>query len=408
MALIVQKYGGSSLAGMKHLITVARRIARHCRRGDRLVIVVSAMGETTDQLYRQALTVNPAPPLRELDMLLTTGERQAMALLSLALFKQKQKACSFTGSQVGIITDRFHSDARIQEVRLHRITDALRERKVPIVAGFQGMSEEREITTLGRGGSDVTAVALAAALRADRCELYKDVDGIFAENPAQFPAAKPLRQITFGELTELAQAGANVIHPRACALAEKYRVPLIIRSSFNNKRGTMVTEKSPMEKAFVRAITHQPSVARLALIDVEKKERCLHQVVTSLSTARVPVLLFNHGIPHRGRFDLIFYIPGDQLTKATAILNPILKKINARNLQVDKNLSAVSLIGPGVGTDEDIICDAFATLHQAQIHLEAFALSALRLTCFIRARELKLAVTALLSRFRLARRKAPR
>lgn len=408
MPLVVQKYGGSSLAGMKHLVTVARRIARRRQRGDRLVIVVSAMGNTTDKLYRQALSVNPAPPPRELDMLLTTGERQAMALLSLALFHQGQQACSFTGSQVGIITDRFHSDARIQEIRLFRITDALRAGKVPIVAGFQGVSDEREITTLGRGGSDVTAVALAAALRADRCEFYKDVDGVFTENPAEFPQAKPVREITFGELTELAQAGASVIHPRACAIAEKYRVPCVIRSSFNNKRGTMVTKKLPMEKAFVRAITHLPAVARLALIDVVKKERCLHQVITRLSAARVPVLLFNHGVTHHDRFDLIFYIPGSHLSRATDLLQPLWKKLGAHDLLVDGNFSAVSLVGPGVGTDSEIIGETFATLHQAQIHLEAFALSALRLTCFIRARELKLAVTALLSRFRLTRRGATR
>ncbi len=404
MALIVQKFGGSSLASIKQLKQVAKQIARRRRAGDRLVIVVSAMGDTTDALYRQALMVNPTPPPRELDMLLTTGERQAMALLSLALFNQGQEAASFTGSQVGIITDRFHSDARIQEVRLYRVNDALRRGKVPIVAGFQGMSEEREITTLGRGGSDVTAVALAAALKADRCEFYKDVDGIFTENPREFPNLKQVPEITFEELTELAQAGAGVIHPRACALAEKYRVPLVIRSTFNNKRGTMVKAQSPMEKPFVRAITHESAVARVALVDVVKKKRCLHQVVTSLSTARVPVLLFNHGIPHRDRFDLLFYIPATHLTKATGLLQPLTPKLGARRLEIDNNLSAVSLVGPGVGTDADIIGETFATLHQAQVHIEAFAISALRLTCFIRAPELRLAVTALLTRFRLTKK----
>lgn len=405
MALIVQKFGGSSLASIKQLKQIARQIAQRRQLGDRLVVVVSAMGNTTDDLYRQALMVNPSPPPRELDMLLTTGERQAMALLSLALFNEGQEAASFTGSQVGIITDRFHSDARIQEVRLYRVTEALRRGKVPIVAGFQGMSEEREITTLGRGGSDVTAVALAAALKADRCELYKDVDGIFTENPREFPNLKKVPEISFEELTELAQAGAGVIHPRACALAEKYRVPMVIRSSFNKKRGTMVKTQTPMEKPFVRAITHEAAVARIALVDVVKKKRCLHQVVTILSAARVPVLLFNHGVTHRDRFDLLFYIPGTHQKRAVELLRPLVEKLGARRLQVDENLSAVSLVGPGVGTDSDIIGETFATLHRAQIHIEAFAISALRLTCFIHAAELRLAVTALLTRFRLTKKR---
>lgn len=408
MPLVVQKYGGSPLADVEHLQQVAKRIARRVREGERLVVVVSAMGDTTDRLYRLALKLNPAPPPRELDMLLTTGERQAMSLLALALSRLGCASQSFTGSQVGIITDRFHSDARIQEVKLYRITEALRENRVPIIAGFQGMSDEREITTLGRGGSDVTAVALAAALHADRCEFYKDVCGVFTENPREFPQAKPVAEITFEELAELAQAGAEVIHPRACALAEKYRVPLVIRSSFNHKRGTMVKSSTPMERAFVRAITHENRVARIALLDVIKKSRCLHQVVTSLSAARVPVLLFNHGVTHDGRFDLVFYIPGSHLPRAKETVQALARKLGARGVAVEENLCAVSLVGPGVGTDSEIIGETFATLHQAQVHLEAFALSATRLTCFINARDLRIATTALLTRFRLTRRSPAR
>ncbi len=428
MALIVQKFGGTSLDGVDRIQAVARRIARRYHQGDRLVIVVSAMGDTTDRLYRLALAVcrrrrlpRQAPPAtpspkdglflpqtlapRELDMLLTAGERQAMALLSMALFALGCPAQSFTGSQVGIITDRFHSDARIQEVRLQRLLTALRQGKIPIVAGFQGMSEEREITTLGRGGSDVTAVALAAVLRADRCELYKDVDGIFTENPVEFPGVKPLPEITFEELAELAQAGAEVIHPRACALAEKYRVPLFIRSSFNNKRGTMVTDKklASMERAFVRAITHQHRLARVALIDVKKKQRCLHQVVTTLTAARIPVFFFSHGITHGDTFDLVFIIPSTNLATAEQLLEQLARKVQAKKVAIDDNIASVSLVGPGVGTDMEIISDTFATLHQAKVHLEAFALAATRLTCFIRPQDLRPATVALLSRFRLTK-----
>jgi aspartate kinase len=403
MALVVQKYGGTSVADIDRIKNVARRIVARRQQGDRLVVVVSAMGETTDRLNELAHSVNPAPHPRELDMLLTAGERQAMALLALAIMGYGFDAQSFTGSQVGIITDRFHADARIQEIRLFRITDALRQGKIPIVAGFQGMSDEREITTLGRGGSDVTAVALAAALRADVCEFYKDVEGIFTENPAEFPRARFVPELTFTELAELAQAGSEVIHPRACALAAKYRVQLKISSSFNNKRGTMVVEKSmaKMEKAFVRAIAHQQKLARIALIDVTKKQRCLHQVLTRLTAERIPVLFFSHGIAHNNRFDLAFIIPEPDLARAREILTGLIKEVKAENLNILDDLASVALVGPGVGNDPEIIAGTLDTLHKARIHLEAFSLNATRLTCFLRRHQLRLAVTALLARFRL-------
>lgn len=405
MPLVVQKYGGTSVADINRIKNVAQRIVARCRKGDRLVVVVSAMGETTDRLTELAQAVSPSPHPRELDMLLTAGERQTMALLALAITGLGWEAQSFTGSQVGIITDRFHADARIHEIRLFRITEALRQGKIPIVAGFQGMSDEREVTTLGRGGSDVTAVALAAALRADVCELYKDVDGIFTENPLKFPAVRPIREITFTELAELAQAGSEVIHPRACALAEKYRVPLKISSSFNHKRGTMVIQKSMvrMEKAFVRAIAHQQKLARIALMDVAKKQRCLHQVITRLADARIPVLFFSHGIPHQNRFDLSFIILESDLVRTQEILKHLIREVKAQKLDIADDLASVSLVGPGVGTDPEIISGTLDTLHKAHIHLEAFSLTATRLTCFLRRNQLRLAITALLARFRLTR-----
>ncbi|MEO0070533.1 MAG: aspartate kinase [candidate division WOR-3 bacterium] len=407
MGLVVQKYGGASLASIQRIQAVAKRITGTHQAGKKVVVVVSAMGNTTDRLYCLARKVHPMPPPRELDMLLSAGERQTMALLSMAIMRYGEVAQSFTGSQVGIITDHYHTDARIEEIRLSRLTQALRAGKIPIVAGFQGMSNEREITTLGRGGSDVTAVALAAVLGADLCELFKDVDGIFTENPQEFTQVRHIPELTFTELAELAQAGAEVIHPRACALAEKYRVPLIIRSSFNNKRGTMVKEKEKLEKAFVRAITHQHKLVRVALMDVKKKPRCLHQVITKLTAARVPILLFDHGIPHGDNFDLIFIIPKTALPLARPILEQLTTEIGAKRLNITEKLCSVSLIGPGVGTDMEIVAETFDTLHQAKIHLEAFALTATRLTCVIDQKDLRIAVTALLTRFRLTRRQQP-
>ena len=401
--LVVQKYGGSSVADIERIRLVAKRIVATRRAGARVVVVVSAMGATTDELTRMAHAITPNPQRRELDMLLSAGERQTMALLSLAIMHEGFEAVSFTGSQVGIITDRFHTDARIEEIRGDRLKAALRAGKIPIVAGFQGVSSDREITTLGRGGSDVTAVALAAVLGAARCELYKDVNGIHTENPKDFARARPVPRLSFTELAELAGSGSEVIHPRACALAEKYRVELVIRSSFTEERGTMVTKLEKIEKAFVRAMTHNHKLVRLTLADVPKKKKCLHQVVTQLAEARVPVVFFNHGIHHGDVFDLSYIIPEEYLPAARAILLKLLKQVKAARLEVKETLCSVSVVGPGVGSDAEVISGTLDTLHRVGIHLDAFSTSETRLTAFMDRKDLKVATAALLARFRLSR-----
>ncbi len=401
MPLVVQKYGGSSVADIERIRRVARRVVATRAAGNRVVVVVSAMGGTTDALTKMAHEIAPNPQRRELDMLLTAGEREAMALVSLAIMHEGLEAVSFTGSQVGIITDRFHSDARIEEIRGDRLRRALRGRVIPIVAGFQGVSPEREITTLGRGGSDVTAVALAAVLGADRCELYKDVDGVHTENPSEFPGVRLVPQLSFEELAELAGSGSEVIHPRACALAAKYRVQLSIRSSFNDKRGTTVAKLEKMEKAFVRAMTHNHKLVRLSLVDVPKKKQCLHQVVTQLAAARVPIVFFNHGVVHGDRFDLSFIIPEEQLAQAQAILARLAKQVRAVRLETKDSLCSVSVVGPGVGSDPEILSGTLETLHRVGVHLDAFSTSETRLSCFMDRKDLRLAAAALLARFRL-------
>ena len=401
MPLVVQKYGGSSVADIERIRRVARRGVATRAAGNRVVVVVSAMGGTTDALTKMAHEITPNPQRRELDMLLTAGEREAMALVSLAIMHEGLEAVSFTGSQVGIITDRFHSDARIEEIRGDRLRRALRSRVIPIVAGFQGVSPEREITTLGRGGSDVTAVALAAVLGADRCELYKDVDGVHTENPAEFPGVRLVPRLSFEELAELAGSGSEVIHPRACALAAKYRVQLSIRSSFNDKRGTTVAKFEKMEKAFVRAMTHNHKLVRLSLVDVPKKKHCLHQVVTQLAAARVPIVFFNHGVVHGDRFDLSFIIPEEQLASAQTILTRLAKQVRAVRLETKDSLCSVSVVGPGVGSDPEIMSGTLETLHRVGVHLDAFSTSETRLSCFMDRKDLRLAAAALLARFRL-------
>jgi aspartate kinase len=403
MPLVVQKYGGSSVADIERIRRVARRVVATRTAGNRVVVVVSAMGHTTDALTRLAHEIMPSPQRRELDMLLTAGEREAMALVSLAILSEGLEAVSFTGSQVGIITDRYHSDARIEEIRGDRLRRALRGKVIPIVAGFQGVSPEREITTLGRGGSDVTAVALAAALGADRCELYKDVDGVFTENPSEFPGVRLVPELGFEELAELAGSGSEVIHPRACALAAKYRVRLSIRSSFNDKRGTTVAKLEKMEKAFVRAMTHNHSLVRLSLVDVPKKKKCLHQVVTQLAAARVPVVFFNHGVVHGERFDLSYIVPEANLPAARTILGKLARQVRADRLEIKDSLCSVSVVGPGVGSDPEILSGTLDTLHRVGVHLEAFSTSETRLSCFMDRSDLRLAGAALLARFRLKR-----
>jgi aspartate kinase len=285
---------------------------------------------------------------------------------------------------------------------------------IPIVAGFQGVSLDREVTTLGRGGSDVTAVALAAVLGADRCELYKDVDGVHTENPHEFPGARLVPRLSFEELSELAGSGSEVIHPRACALAEKYRVPLWILNAAGKtgdspgsgtalfkKRGTMVARLEKLEKAFVRAMTHSHRLVRLSLVDVPKKKKCLHQVVTQLAAERVPLVFFNHGVTHRDRFDLSFIIPESHLEAAKAVLARLAKKVRAANLEVKAGLCSVSVVGPGVGSDPEILSGTLETLHRVGVHLDAFSTSETRLSCFMDREDLRLAAAALLARFRL-------
>ncbi|MBM3313390.1 aspartate kinase, partial [candidate division WOR-3 bacterium] len=288
-----------------------------------------------------------------------------------------------------------------EEIRGDRLRRTLRSRAIPIVAGFQGVSPEREITTLGRGGSDVTAVALAAALGADRCELYKDVNGVYTENPTEFPGVRLVPKVSFEELAELAGSGSEVIHPRACALAAKYRVHLVVRSAFNHKRGTTVAKLEKMEKAFVRAMTHHHKLVRLSLVDVPKKKRCLHQVVTQLAAARVPVMFFNHGVAHDDCFDLSFIIPESHLTPAKTILARLARQVRAARLESKETLCSVSVVGPGVGSDPEILSGTLATLHRVGVHLDAFSTSETRLSCFLDRKDLRLAAAALLARFRL-------
>jgi len=419
MALVVQKFGGTSVANVARLRRVAGIVAGTRRAGSSVVVVVSAMGDETDRLMRLARSVAPNPPKRELDMLLTSGERQSTALLSMALRSRGLDAVSFTGSQVGIITDDNHADARIAEIRGERLREALRQGRIPIVAGFQGVSPEREITTLGRGGSDTTAVALAAHLGAQWCDIYTDVSGVFTEDPRQFKGVRLLPELSYQEMLELANGGAQVLHPRACALAAKYHVAIRVRSSFRTGEGTVIKESSrskgqaskrggrppavdaALEKAFVRAITHAGDLCRLSLIKVPRVPKCLAQGVTQLARERVPLVFFAHGVPTNNRFDLSYIVAQTEYARTRKIMERIRTRVKAERLDVQRNLGSVSVVGPGVGSDAEIIADLFEIISRLGIHVDAFSTAETKITVFLHRPELKRTVTALLDHFGL-------
>jgi len=401
MALVVQKFGGTSVGSIERIRHVAEIIDRSKGKTGNVVVVVSAMGRQTDDLLRLARAVNPSLPERELDMLLTTGERQTMALLSMALQARRLDAVSFTGSQVGIITDGNHADARIVEIRGDRLRAALERGRIPIVAGFQGVSPQREITTLGRGGSDTTAVALAAYLGADRCEIYTDVPGVFTEDPRLFPGVKCLSEISYAEMLELARNGAQVLHPRACALAAKYGVRLKVLSSFHPGKGTMIDKETELEKAFVRAITHSEDLCRLSLIRVPRVPRCLAQGVTQLAKEKIPLVFFAHGVPTDNRFDLSYIVPATECLRAETLMRQVKTRVRAERLVVQKGLCSVSVVGPGVGSDLDIIAAVFSAIAGLGVHVDAFSAAETKITVFLHRPQVKGVVRALLKRFGL-------
>lgn len=405
MALIVQKFGGNSLASVRLIKQVAAKIAEQKKQGDRIVVVVSAMGEETDRLAKLAYKLSAHPPDRELDMLLSAGERQSIALLCIALAELGLDAISLTGSQVGIVTDNNHTNARIMKIKGFRLRQALNSNKIPVVAGFQGVSFNREITTLGRGGSDITAIALAVRLNADRCELYKDVSGVFTEDPHLFPKVKKIAEIPYDEMAELAVAGAKVLHPRACALAAKYNLKIVIKSIFNGGNGTMIKTTRYLEKPMVRAITHSEKLSRYSLIGVPKQERCLSQAVSQLAQAKIPLVFFTHGIPIGQRFDLSFIIPESAQKRAKQILSQLKISLNAQELVIQKNLGSVSLVGPGIGSDTRIIATLFNTLQKVGVHIDAFSTAESKITCYFNQKLLKRAINQLLDKFNLQTRK---
>ena len=418
MGLIVAKFGGSSVADAAGILRVAKRIADTKRAGNEVVVVVSAMGDTTDDLIDLAKQVSPNPPGRELDMLLTAGERISMAVLAMAINDLGFEARSYTGSQAGLITDSTHGKARIVDVTPGRIQEALRENAIPIVAGFQGVSQDtKDITTLGRGGSDLTAVALAAALYADVCEIYTDVDGIFSADPRIVPRARQVPRITYDEMMELAAAGAKVLHLRCVEYAKRFDLPIHVRSSFSDKEGTFViadlNDQSKLKKlSKVGAIMEQPIIAgvahdlgdaKITVVGVPDRPGMAAAIFQAVADAGInmDMIVQNVSVHESGATDVTFTCPRADATKAELALRRIEKEVNFKDIDTDENIGKISLVGAGMRSHPGVSATFFKAIADAGVNVELISTSEIRISVVTRADDAEKAVTAIHTAFGL-------
>jgi aspartate kinase len=402
MALIVQKYGGSSVADAEKIKNVARRIVETRDKGNEVVVVVSAMGETTDELIQLARQVNPRPEERELDVLLSTGEIVSSTLLAMALHGLGCKAVSLSGSQAGIKTDTSYSKARIVHVEPKRVIEELEKGNVVIVAGFQGMTSDMDITTLGRGGSDTTAVALAAALKAQICQIYTDVEGVFTADPRLVPGARKLKEVGYEEMLELATSGARVIHSRAVELGGVYNMPILVASSFSDKSGTIIHGGMPMEvRNKVRGIAHDLNVAKITVVGVPDQPGIASAIFEPLAKANISVDTIVQNASINKITDLTFTVARSDLDKAMALVRPIAKSIKARECVSDSTLAKVSIIGTGMQNTPGYAANMFRALSEQGINIQLITTSEIRITCIIGEDRVKDAVNTLHKAFEL-------
>ena len=401
MGLIVQKYGGSSVANAEGMKRVANRIVAAKRDGHHVVVVVSAMGDTTDELIDLAKQVTPIPAGRELDMLLTAGERISMALLAMAIKNLGFEARSFTGSQAGVITDSSHGRARIIDVTPGRIQSALDEGALAIVAGFQGISQDtKDVTTLGRGGSDTTAVALAAALEADVCEIYTDVDGVFSADPRVVPAARKLKTVTYDEMLELAASGAKVLHLRCVEYARRYELPIHVRSSFSTNEGTWVVKDHPqggsMEQAIIAGIAHDKSEAKITIVGVPDRTGVAARIFQAIadSDINIDMIVQNVSAAATGLTDISFTLPKAEGANATSILQRIQGEVGFASILYDDQIGKLSLVGAGMRSHPGITATFFASMADAGVNIEMISTSEIRISIVCRESDLERGVKA--------------
>ena len=414
MGLIVQKYGGSSVADAEGMKRVAARIVASKKAGNQVVVVVSAMGDTTDELIELANAVTPIPQGRELDMLLTAGERISMALLAMAINNLGFEARSFTGSQAGVITNSVHGKARIIDVTPWRIQEAIDEGAIAIVAGFQGISQDTKyITTLGRGGSDTTAVALAAALEADVCEIYTDVDGVFSADPRVVPAARKLKTVTYEEMLELAAAGAKVLHLRCVEYARRYDLPINVRSSFSPNEGTWVVANHPegyslgkgtnMEQAIISGVAHDKSEAKITIVGVPDRTGVAARIFQAIADAdiNIDMIVQNVSAATTGLTDISFTLPKSEGSDGTAVLQRIQGEVGFASILYDDTIGKLSLVGAGMRSNPGVTATFFAAMSEAGVNIEMISTSEIRISIIVREADLDRATKAAHTAFQL-------
>ena len=402
MSIVVQKFGGTSVADVEKIKDVARRVVDSKKRIDHVVVVVSALGNTTDELVELARLVSLTPPEREMDMLLATGEQVSMALLAIAINELGQDAISMTGHQVEIVTDSWHTKAKIRHVNTERIIAELRKGHVVVVAGFQGVTGEGEITTLGRGGSDTTAVALAASLHADYCEIYTDVDGVFTADPRVVPQAHKLEEVSYMEMLEMAATGARVLQSRSVEYARNYNVTMHVRSSFHGGEGTWVrSEDDIMEKAMVSAVTHDFGEAKVTIIGVPDRPGVAAKLFSELAGANVNVDMIIQNVSEGARTDISFTVSLDDLEKAKKLIQEVSESVGAAGCNFDEGIAKISLVGAGMRTHPGVAAGMFTTLAENDINIEMISTSPIKVSCVVRREAGEKAVRALHKHFGL-------
>lgn len=398
MATLVKKFGGSSVATPEKMFGIVDRILRERKQGDRIVIVVSAMGDTTDDLLTLAGKVNPDMPKREMDMLLSTGEQMSIALLASAFCAKGQPAISMTGPQAGIETNAKYTKATIENVKAERVLKALDEGKIVVVAGFQGISPEGDITTLGRGGSDTTAVAVAAGLKADLCEIYTDVDGVYTADPRIVPNAIKLKEITFGEMLELARLGAGVMQPRAVEFGEHNDVAIHVRSTFHDVPGTIIRrEYTVQEKGFViRGIAHDTNVAKIAVRGVPDRPGVAFEIFKALADANISVdMIVQSARATDNKNDILFTVVQTDLADATSVIEDLKEKLKIDRVDIEINVAKVSVVGAGMLGNPGIAAGMFGALAEAGINIAVISTSEISISCLIPEKDVKKAVNAI-------------
>jgi aspartate kinase len=402
MTLIVQKYGGTSVASLDHIRRVAMGIVSKKNQGNKIAVVVSAMSGETDRLLGLSSQVMSGPPGREQDALVSTGEQVCAALMAITIESLGHRAKSYLGMQLPLITDNVHTKARIVEIDTGVLKQALDDGVTPVIAGFQGITEDGSITTLGRGGSDTTAVALAAVLKADCCEIYTDVDGVYTADPNICPKARHLKKISYHEMLELAGLGAKVLHARSVELAQKYQVPLVVKSSFGSSRETwIVNEEDVMENSVIKGVTLERNVSKISLIRVPDRPGIAYKILSPLADTAVNVDMIIQNASIDGFADFTFTIPSTDLDKAKVLVEEVAREVGALEMLADNNIVKVSAVGIGIKTNPGVAAKMFKSLSQENINIEMISTSEYRISCVIEEKYGELAVRAIHKAFGL-------